>query len=244
MIFGLLGKSLQHSFSKRFFSEKFEKEGLPHSYENFELADIGDFPQLLQRHNLAGLNVTIPYKTAIIPYLDKLAPAAAEVGAVNTLVFSKNGQIEGHNTDVLGFRKSLKRCLRPYLPQWPEKALVLGTGGAAKAVQHVLEQLSIAPILVSRSPERGDCTYAALEQLPRLVINTTPLGTYPNTAEAPPLPYEAFSPQHLAFDLVYNPAQTLFLKKAAAQGAGTCNGYEMLEIQALAAWDLWNARIL
>lgn len=239
MLLGLLGKRLQHSFSKRFFSKKFAKEDLPHVYQNFELEDIADFPQLLQQHDLAGLNVTIPYKKDIIPYLQQLSPAAAEIGAVNTLVFSSNGQIEGHNTDIIGFRKSLERCLLPYLQKWPKEALVLGTGGAAQAVVYVLHQLKIQPILVSRSPQRGDCTYHQLDKLPLLVINTTPLGTYPNTDEAPLLPYEAFSPQHTAFDLVYNPPQTLFLKKAAAQGAGTCNGYEMLEIQALAAWDLW-----
>lgn len=239
MLLGLIGESLEHSFSKRFFSEKFEKEGLPHRYENFELPQISDFPALIAQQPLRGLNVTIPYKTAILPYLDELDAAAEAIGAVNTLVFSEKGSIKGYNTDVIGFRQSLEKALRAAALPKPKEALVLGTGGAAQAVVFVLKQLGIAPKLVSRSPQRGDYTYSDLKTLPLLVVNTSPVGTFPAVAEAPQLPYDAFSPQHLAFDLIYNPAQTRFLELASAQGAHTCNGYEMLVGQALAAWELW-----
>lgn len=245
-IFGLLGRSLRHSFSQAYFTQKFQALGLTDCrYELFELAAPTELPQLLARHpDLAGLNVTVPYKEQFWPYLTRLAPSAGRVGAVNVIAIEGNGNLVGHNTDYVGFQESL----RPFYPQQAiasARALVLGTGGAAKAVCVALEELGIAYSLVSRTAGTAPLTYAqltpAVMAAHQLLINTTPLGTYPNVEECPPLPYEQLTPAHYLYDLVYNPAETLFLRRGAAMGARTKNGLEMLQLQAEAAWAIWNA---
>ncbi len=241
--FGLLGRSLAHSFSQTYFSQKFDRLRLADCrYELFELAEASDLPQLLARHpDLAGLNVTIPYKEKVWPYLTRVAPSAALVGAVNVIEFAADGSLIGHNTDYVGFRESLRRF---YPPQADGRALVLGTGGAAKAVAVALRELGIAHWLVSRDPMSAHLTYdeltPAVLAAHSLIINTTPLGTYPAVAECPPLPYPALTAAHYLFDLIYNPRETLFLQLGHAAGAHTKNGFEMLELQAEAAWAIWN----
>lgn len=238
--YGLIGKKLSHSFSADFFNRKFKREKIEAEYLNFELPTIKAIEMIFVEYpNLRGLNVTIPYKEAVVPYLDELSPAAEEAGAVNTIQFKGHKRI-GHNTDVIGFEASLKPLLKPY----HQKALVLGTGGAAKAVVYVLRKLGIAYQLVSRKAGANQITYD--EVTPKtieeysLIINTTPLGMAPHLDAAPELPYEAIGPRHLLYDLIYNPEATLFLQKGKAQGAPTKNGLEMLEKQALAAWGIWN----
>jgi shikimate dehydrogenase len=243
--FGLLGRSLAHSFSQTYFSQKFDRLGLTDCrYELFELAEASELPQLLASHpDLAGLNVTIPYKEKIWPYLTRVAPSAALVGAVNVIAFAADGSLVGHNTDYLGFRESLRKFYPASVPN--RRALVLGTGGAAKAVAVALRELDIPHWLVSRDALGTGLTYAELtpELLAAhsLLINTTPLGTYPAVAECPPLPYAALTPEHYLFDLIYNPRETLFLQRGHAAGAHIQNGFEMLELQAEAAWAIWNA---
>ncbi len=240
-VYGLIGYPLSHSFSKGFFAEKFQREGIQQCvYENFPIPTIADFPGLLQAQpQLSGLNVTIPYKEAILPFLDELSPAAAKIKAVNCIRFH-DGRKTGYNTDVIGFKKSLLTFLQPH----HTRALVLGTGGAAKAVMYVLEELGIAYTLVSRTAADGVVTYASLDAAMMaahtLIVNTSPLGMYPDVDKAPPLPYECLSSQHLLYDLIYNPEKTLFLQKGAARGAAVKNGHEMLILQAEASWDIWN----
>ena len=242
--FGLLGRSLAHSFSQAYFSQKFDRLGLADCrYELFELATASDLPQLLARQpDLAGLNVTIPYKEQIWPYLTRVAPSAALVGAVNVVEFLADGSLVGHNTDYVGFRESLRK----FYPQVAvgQRALILGTGGAAKAVAVALRELGIAYWFVSRDALTAQLTYAeltpALVSAHPLIINTTPLGTYPAVQECPLLPYEALTPGHYLFDLIYNPRETLFLERGRLAGAHTKNGFEMLELQAEAAWAIWN----
>lgn len=244
--FGLIGRSLSHSFSQAYFTQKFYSLGLNDCrYELFELASACELPALLVQHpGLVGLNVTIPYKEQIWPYLTDVATSAALVGAVNVIELRPDGSLIGHNTDYVGFRESL----RPFYPtrRAAARALVLGTGGAAKAVGVALRELDIAYWLVSRDALGPHLTYAELtpEVLAAhpLIINTTPLGTYPDVAACPPLPYPALTPQHYLYDLVYNPGETLFLQKGRAAGAHVKNGFDMLERQAEAAWDIWNKR--
>jgi len=237
---GLIGKSLSHSFSKNYFSKKFEKENLNNfKYDNFELVDITEFPDLIKStSNLLGLNVTIPYKKQVIPFLDVLSEEAQAVGAVNTIL-KKDKYLYGYNTDVIGFRQSLE----PLLQNHHTKALILGTGGAAEAVAYVLQQLGIDFLFVSRTPGENQLSYAQVDALIlkdyTLIINTTPLGTYPKIDEAPEINYTSTSQLHLLYDLVYNPAETLFLQKGKEQGATIKNGIEMLERQAEAAWEIW-----
>ncbi|WBM75921.1 shikimate dehydrogenase [Saprospira grandis] len=245
-LYGLLGKSLQHSFSPNYFNQKFAKAGLPAEYKAFPLDQIEALPELLAQYpNLKGLNVTIPYKQAVVPYLSVLAPTAVAVGAVNCIQFLPNGQLMGHNTDVMGFRLGLQELLGegPAL-----QALVLGHGGAARAVAHALELEEIPHKVVSRTPERWQLSYSDLspELLEdyQLIVNTTPLGMYPNIDQAPSLPYEAIGPNHYLYDLVYNPAQTLFLQKGAEQGAKTLNGLPMLIGQAEKSWEIWNRDVV
>lgn len=242
--FGLIGYPLGHSFSASFFSAKFKEEGIEACYRNFPLESITGFPTLLEREpDLRGLNVTVPHKQHIIPYLDKLSPTADAIQAVNTISIKREGEsilLEGDNTDVSGFRKSLEEHLKPH----HRKALVLGTGGSSKAVRHVLGQLEIKFIQVSRTAGEGRISYenvdeAMLESTP-LIINTTPLGMYPHVHTLPPIPYQALGPSHLLFDLVYNPEQTAFLQKGESYGADCINGYDMLIYQALASWKIWN----
>lgn len=240
--FGLIGNNISYSFSPGYFREKFDKLGLKDCrYEIFDLANISEFPELLKRFgDLEGLNVTIPYKEAVIPCLDHLDELAREIGAVNTIRI-RRGRLEGFNTDVTGFRESL----RPLLTQTDRAALILGTGGASKAVAYALRQLDIPYRFVSRKPVSGHLTYTDLEAPVlkefQIIVNSTPLGTYPEVEKAPPLPYKALGPTHLLYDLIYNPPQTTFLKRGLQQGARIKNGLEMLNLQAEASWNLWNS---
>ena len=238
---GLIGKTLSHSFSKSYFEEKFQREHISDfSYELFELADIQEITDFIQQHpDLIGFNVTIPYKQAIIPYLNELSEEVAAVGAVNTVVvehIADQTVTKGFNTDILGFRKSL------YGTNLPDKALVLGTGGAAAAVTYVLESLGCRCTAVSRDPHRG-LPYSALTPEiithHKMIVNCTPLGTYPNINEKSDIPYEGISGEHFLYDLVYNPAVTSFLEEGARRGAKVQNGLQMLYAQAEAAWDIW-----
>lgn len=240
--YGLIGHPLGHSFSARFFADKFQRECIDASYSNYDLADISEVEQL--RH-LQGFNVTIPYKQAILPYLASISPEAQAIGAVNT-VRVVDGQFHGYNTDVIGFRESLAAWLRTQnIEPSSLQALVLGTGGASKAICHALTQLGICWQYVSRTPDGGCLCYADLHEHPnllqthRLIVNCTPLGTYPKVETCPDLPYSALAPSHLLYDLVYNPEETLFLRHGREAGCATKNGLEMLHLQALAAWDIW-----
>lgn len=238
--FGLIGKSLQHSFSPRYFSEKFNKENIVNAeYLPFELEDISVFKDLLSsQKNLKGLNVTIPYKEVVIPFLDELSIAASTIGAVNTISF-KDCKLIGDNTDVIGFKNSLT----PLLKSSHKKALILGTGGASKAIQYVLNELSIPFQLVSRNSSKKTISYQDSNDLIKshtLIVNTTPLGTFPNLEESPKIAYEKVTTNHLMYDLVYNPEVTSFMKKSALNGATIKNGYEMLVMQAEASWKIWN----
>ncbi len=243
--YGLVGYPLSHSFSKRFFTAYFEKESIDAEYLNFEISNISLLPAVLREHpELKGFNVTIPYKQTIIPYLDSCDPKAAAINAVNTVRVDRSGgtvQLKGYNTDLIGFRNSIVPLLKPH----HAKALVLGTGGASKAVVAVLSGLSIPSQLVSREAKPG--VSIAYSQLTRklmaeyqVIINTTPLGTYPKTEGYPEIPYQYLGKNYLLFDLVYNPPLTRFLQKGADCGATIKNGLEMLELQALAAWEIWN----
>jgi shikimate dehydrogenase len=239
--FGLIGFPLSHSFSKGYFAAKFEKEGITDAvYDTYPIPEIGEFPNLTQKiEGLVGLNVTIPYKEQVIPFLDELHPAAAAMGAVNTILF-KNGKSKGFNTDVYGFQKSLE----PLLKAHHTHALVLGTGGASKAVVYALNELGISWKYVSRTGNETQLSYQDLtpEIIAQhtLIINTSPVGMYPNVSDCPEIPYDAIGSQHLLYDLVYNPAETLFLTKGKAQGAEIKNGLEMLHLQAERAWEIWS----
>ena len=241
-VFGLIGKTLKHSFSKVYFTRKFAEFGLTDCrYENFEIPSIDDFRALLDSQpELEGLNITIPYKEAVVPFLDVQTDVVKGVGACNCIKVA-GGKLYGFNTDAVGFRQSLQKVLRPH----HTKALVLGTGGAAKAVHYALKELGIAPAAVSRSKGTGGFTYEELtgEILEDylLIVNTTPLGMFPNVDEAPLLPYHYLTPRHLLYDLTYNPAKTLFLQKGEERGALICNGQEMLELQAEESWRIWNS---
>lgn len=243
-IYGLIGYPLTHSFSQRYFNQKFEAEGINARYLNFELPDIGDLMEVVSEYpNLSGLNVTIPYKEQVIQYLDDMDEDAEKIGAVNVIKFIRTrGELrfKGYNSDIIGFSDSI----RPLLNDERRKALVLGTGGASKAVVRGLENLGVEATLVSRSPRKGVITYADLtpevmaENL--VIVNTTPLGMYPHVDECPDIPYDCLTAKHLCYDLLYNPDVTLFMRKAAEQGAETKNGLEMLLLQAFAAWNIWN----
>lgn len=239
-LFALIGHPLSHSFSKAYFTEKFEKEGLDCAYLNFDLEDISQVKTLVTKHpDLKGFNVTIPYKEAIIPFLDLLDPIAAKIGAVNTVKVCSDGRLQGFNTDVIGFEECLKGI------DLPGSALVLGTGGASKAVQYVLRKNHVECHLVSRDSWRGHLTYETLSdevlESHLLIINATPVGMAPHSDEAPRIPYKAITTQHILFDLIYNPEETLFLRKGRAHGATTLNGLAMLHAQAEASWSIWNA---
>lgn len=243
--FGLLGRSLQHSFSQTYFSQKFDNLHLAdHNYELFELPSIEALPELLSQHpDLRGLNVTIPYKEQVWPYLTEIASSAARVGAVNVIEFAADGRLVGHNTDIVGFHGSLAGFLPP---DFAGRALILGSGGASKAVEVVLRDLNIGYWVVSRNSMGTGLTYAELTpqvlEDHLLVVNATPLGTYPNVEQYPPIPYEALTSQHCLFDLVYNPSETEFMRRGQARGAKTINGFEMLCLQAEAAWDIWQQK--
>ena len=243
--FGLIGFPLSHSFSRKFFTEKFSNEVIDAEYLNFELENISQLPHLIaSQPDLEGLNVTIPYKEQVIKFLDYTDDTAAQIQAVNTIRIYRSGHhvsLHGYNTDIQGFHESIK----PLLQKYHQKALVLGTGGASKAVVKALENLKIDTILVSRNPEdRGEISYNDLDEdvmlSYKIIINTTPIGTYPNIEGCPAIPFELITPKHLLFDLVYNPEVTEFLKQGKQRGATIKNGLEMLHIQALASWEIWN----
>ncbi len=240
--YGLIGYPLGHSFSKKYFTEKFKVEGIDDSiYELHALKSIAEFPKLLKSTpELVGLNVTIPYKQDIIPYLDELDSTAAEIGAVNTIKFSK-GKLIGFNTDVIGFENSLKAFITNCKIH---KALIFGTGGASKAVTYVLNNMNIGTQLVSRLKTENTLDYNNIKSLDlekyKLLINTTPLGTFPNVDSCIDIPYSKLTSNHFLYDLVYNPEETLFMKKGKMNGAKVVNGLEMLVGQAEAAWEIWN----
>jgi len=241
-LYGLIGYPLSHSFSPAYFKKKFNALQIDAHYEAFPLEHIGDLPGLLRAHpDLAGLNVTTPYKGAIITYLDETDTVASEIGAVNCLTIN-SGVIKGYNTDALGFEQSLNPLLQPQ----HNHALILGTGGASRAVVYVLKQLGIPFQKVSRYKSAGVLVYEELtpERIAQhtLIINTTPLGMYPNVHAAPPIPYEYIGQQHLLYDLIYNPEETEFLAHGKAQGAVIKNGFEMLQLQAEASWEIWKSQ--
>jgi shikimate dehydrogenase len=243
-LFGLIGYPLKHSFSKKYFTEKFEKENIKnHYYELFELPDFNDLPKLIaQNPDLVGLNVTIPHKQNVLPFMNELDEySAARIGAVNTIKINADGSLKGYNTDYYGFKISLEE----WLPNTHNlSALVLGNGGAAKAVCTALTDLGIDYQVVSRNKTENNITYEDLNEdvlaIHRLIINTSPVGTFPNVNDCPDIPYNLLTDTHFLYDLVYNPAQTLFLQKGAAQHAFTHNGLKMLHLQAEKAWEIWN----
>lgn len=242
MNYGLIGYPLSHSFSKRYFTEKFSVENIKASYELFELYDIQDFLPLLKANpTLMGLNVTIPYKKNIIPYLTRLASSAERVGAVNTIKVEKDGTLTGHNTDYIGFRDTLQKFIKlPFENKQDLKALVLGNGGAGKAAEAVLEDLKLPYTTIARKGliKFEDVTPEMVGKH-TLIINTTPIGMYPNIMDLPAIPYMAITPEHFVYDLIYNPEETLFLQKARRQGAKTINGLQMLHAQAEEAWKIF-----
>ena len=242
-LYGLIGFPLGHSFSQDYFNQKFEAENIDARYINFEIPEISDLKNVLARnHNLNGLNVTIPYKQLVIPLLDEMDPEAAEIGAVNVIKFvRRNGRtiLKGYNSDIIGFRDSIA----PMLTEHHSHALVLGTGGASRAVSYALRSLGITPQLVSRRPAPGVITYADINpdiiDSHKIIVNTTPLGMYPHVDECPDIPYNLLTTRHLCYDLLYNADVTLFMKKSADAGAEVKNGLEMLLLQAFAAWHIW-----
>ena len=234
--FGLIGKSLYHSFSSSYFNEKFFKEEINNTeYLNFELNDINEFPQLIKNKNLSGINVTLPYKESIIPFLDELSENAKKIESVNTIQIT-NGKLIGHNTDVNGFKQSITPLLAGR-----NTALILGDGGAAKAVKFVFNQLKISYKIINRNSsfDYSDIT-SQLIDCNTIIVNTTPLGMTPEIKNYPKIPYELLTEKHLLFDLIYNPKETLFLKYGRANKACTKNGLEMLQIQAETSWKIWN----
>jgi shikimate dehydrogenase len=241
LLFGLIGYPLTHSFSKNYFTEKFKKEGIENCrYENFPLADIDDLPGIIGDHpDLRGFNVTIPYKESVLRFLSESTELVKQIRACNCIKI-ENGKLVGYNTDVAGFEKSLLQKLDAS----HRNALILGTGGAAKAVEFVLRKIGVHYRYVSRYPSVKNLSYEQLTphliEKNTLIINTTPLGMYPRVAEAPPLPYHLLTQTHFLFDLIYNPAKTLFLKKGEEQGATIQNGYDMLVYQAEESWEIWN----
>lgn len=243
--YGLIGYPLGHSFSKKYFTEKFEKEGLTDlSYENFPIPSIEEFPAILKNNpELRGLNVTIPYKEAVLRFLDEQDEIVRQAGACNCIRI-EDGKLSGFNTDVPGFEKSLEVFLQPHHTH----ALILGTGGASKAVKFVLNRKGIESKFVSRkaNPEKGILGYemldAAILEKYTLIVNTTPVGTFPDVTAAPDIPYSLITAMHYCYDLVYNPAETTFLRLSKARGALVKNGSDMLQIQAEEGWTIWNKK--
>lgn len=242
--YGLIGFPLTHSFSQAYFNRKFEAEGIPAHYINYELPDIGDLMEVISEYpTLSGLNVTIPYKEQVIPYLNEIDEDARKIGAVNVIKFiRKKGndiKLKGYNSDIIGFSDSIRPLLNPER----NKALILGTGGAAKAVRQGLINLGVEPLMVSRTPNEGVITYADITpevmDAHKIIVNTTPLGMYPHVDECPDIPYGLLTSSHLCYDLLYNPDVTLFMKKSSEMGAETKNGLEMLLLQAFVSWQIW-----
>lgn len=243
--YGLIGYPLKHSFSRAFFTEKFTKEEINAVYLNFEIENISLFPDIIKSHSsLRGLNVTLPYKQQIIPFLDEIDPRAQAIGAVNVIkILRKNGKTKlvGYNSDIIGFQSSISPLINKDIHH---KALILGTGGASKAVFNGLEALGIESIFVSRTPKAEQLSYLEIDQdiinNYKVIVNTSPLGTFPNVEDAPDIPYHLLSNDHVLYDLVYNPAESKFLQLGKQQGATIKNGAEMLELQAREAWKIWN----
>ncbi|MDD3356071.1 MAG: shikimate dehydrogenase [Dysgonamonadaceae bacterium] len=245
--YGLIGFPLKHSFSSKFFNKKFKEEKIDAEYLNFEIEHIFDLRKiLLFNPHLKGLNVTIPYKEAVITFLDDISPVAKEIGAVNVIKIERSFgdtygyKLIGYNTDYIGFKESISPLINP---KYHQSALVLGTGGASKAICKALDSLAIGWTYVSRQAKENSYTYEMLtpEVITEnnIIINTTPLGTFPSVENYPQLPYSSLTPHHLLYDLVYNPSETVFLKKGKEMGATVKNGAEMLKLQALAAWEIW-----
>jgi shikimate dehydrogenase len=243
--YGLIGYPLTHSFSKKYFTEKFEKENLNDCvYNLYSLSGIQQLPQMLRDNpEIEGLNVTIPYKESVIPFLNELDPIAKAIGAVNCIKI-KNGKLTGYNTDVFGFRQSIK----PFLEKRHERALILGTGGASKAAAYVLKEIGLDCYFITRHKTQGSgpntFLYDELNEYMlnaiKLIINTTPVGMYPNVKDAPAIPYDLLTPSHLLYDLIYNPAETEFLRRGKEKGSETINGLSMLQQQAEESWRIWN----
>ena len=240
--FGLIGKNISYSFSKTHFAAKFENDELDYTYENFDIDTISEFPSVLKNNpNLLGLNVTIPYKESIIPYLDELDATAKEIGAVNTIKIDASGKLKGYNSDYYGFEKSLEVLLKPNY----HRALILGTGGASKGIAFALKNLKIPYDFVSRNHSENakfiysELTEDIIKSYP-IIVNCTPIGTHPNVNECPDIPYDAIGKDHLMYDLIYNPIQTKFLICGEIKGAAICNGFRMLELQAEKSWEIWS----
>lgn len=239
--FGLIGKNISYSFSRAYFTTFFEQENLPYVYQNFDIGRIEVLPELLKEHpNLKGLNVTIPYKQAVLPFLDTLSDEAREIGAVNTIKIEPSGALVGYNTDAYGFERSLVENGG----NQHQHALILGTGGASKAIAYVLKKRGVSVVFVSRKQQSGYFNYSQLSdsilKKHTLIVNCTPLGTYPKIDNFPDIPYDMLCSRHLLFDLVYNPPISAFLKKGKARGANIINGQKMLEYQAQESWRIWN----
>ena len=242
--YGLIGYPLGHSFSINYFNEKFENEGMDALYENFEIPSIKQFPEIIDTNpDLRGLNVTIPYKEQVIEYLDFLSPEAQAIGAVNVIRVEHKGKktiLKGYNSDVIGFTRSIE----PLLERYHKKALILGTGGASKAIDFGLKSLGLQTLRVSRQEKPEAITYEQIT--PKLIkdynviVNCTPCGMYPHADECPKLPYEEMDSHTLLYDLLYNPDETLFMKRGKVHGALVKNGLEMLLLQAFASWEFWN----
>jgi shikimate dehydrogenase len=242
--YGLIGFPLGHSFSKNYFNQKFTDEKIDAEYVNFEIPSIENLTEILETNlNLKGLNVTIPYKQKVISYLDSLSPEARAIGAVNVIRITHKGKdtlLKGYNSDVIGFTRSIEPLLQPY----HKKALILGTGGASKAINYGLKSLGLETVFVSRYERPGTIQYKSLTpeiiKEYNVIVNCTPCGMYPHADECPDIPYEAMDEKNLLYDLLYNPNETLFMKKGATQGARVKNGLEMLLLQAFASWEFWN----
>ncbi|MFY9242858.1 MAG: shikimate dehydrogenase [Polaribacter sp.] len=242
-IFGLLGKNISYSFSRGYFTEKFKELNLNnYKYVNFDIQKIEDFPSIIEEYkNLKGINVTIPYKEEIIPFLSKLDKTAKKIGAVNTIKFTKRGNLKGYNSDIVGFENSILHLIEKH----HKKALILGTGGASKAIAYALKRNKIKFKFVSRDPSsKKEISYESLSKQIiedyTIIINSTPLGTSPDIEKYPNIPYQFISERHLLFDVIYNPEITVFLSKGKKQGAKIKNGLEMLELQAEESWRIWN----
>tara|TARA_R110001632_G_scaffold74746_3_gene170708 strand:+ start:1949 stop:2713 length:765 start_codon:yes stop_codon:yes gene_type:complete len=244
VLFGLVGKNISYSFSRGYFLDKFTKLELSnHQYVNFDIEKIEDFSKVIHEFKfcLKGLNVTIPYKQDVFLYLDKVDKVARKIGAVNTIRVTKKGNLKGYNSDVVGFKKSIEPLLKPH----HKKALILGTGGASKAISYVFKQLGIDYYKVSRNPRKkreiaySDITQELLEEY-TVIVNSSPVGTFPNIEQKPNIPYEFLTNKHLLYDLIYNPEETAFLLEGKAKGAHIKNGFEMLELQAEESWRIWN----
>ena len=244
--YGLIGYPLGHSFSIDYFNNKFLSENIDAEYINFEIKDVSELKHVLRENpELCGLNVTLPYKMDVIPLLDSVTENARNIGAVNVIKFKKGGfftklHLEGHNSDITGFKQSIE----PMLNETHRKALILGTGGASKAIYHGLKQLGIESMYVSRTQEHNSITYNEITreiiQDYTVIVNATPLGMYPKTDVCPDIPYQFLTPDHLLYDLIYNPDETLFMRKGKESGAIVKNGLEMLLLQAFISWEIWN----